>query len=196
MHFRISYRPRILICALVAIASVPRPLMSQGPGRLWVAVATGLGVSGGDTTYKGSLAYVIRVGIGLRFATRLNLEGSFQDVGGLGWGDYACVGGQPCPVYFTFRGASGGLVLDVGPNMDPTRLRLAFGVGAYRVRGDQLSGLQIPPATVLGLHFGIDWVLKRWSRVAVLLGTRGVVMPSANHDRLWFIPVELGVRLW
>lgn len=193
---RSSRRSASLILCFVVIASLPEVLVGQGHRRLWVVAATGLGVSGGGTTYKGSLAYTGRLGLGLRFATRINVEGSLQALGGLGRGDYACVGGQPCPVYFTFRGGSGGLVIDVGPGADPTSLRLAFGVGAYRVEGDQLPGLLTPIANVIGLHFGIEWVLRRWSRAAIWLGTRGMVMPDVNRDHLWFIPVDLGVRLW
>lgn len=190
--FKAGYALAFLSLSLVALQ--PDQGSAQASRPFWIAGHGGLGPALGENPYKGSLGYSARLSIGASPIHRLGVEAQALVMGGIGRGDYACVGGTLCPVFYSFRGAAGGFTLDLGPPVELRRIRLSAGVGWYRVEGDQLPGQPIPTVTSLGVHFGAEAAVWRLPPATIVLGVRSVLLTDVDGAGLWFIPGEIGIR--
>jgi hypothetical protein len=80
-----------------------------------------------------------------------------------------------------------------GSNLD--RLVFQIGGGLYRIQGGTIEEQTTPSATSLTTYAGVEAALKRWSAVELIIGVRGWFVPNAKGERLWFIPLELSLRI-
>jgi hypothetical protein len=138
--------------------------------------------------------YTGHVSVGIGLTGKVGLEGSFLHAGGVGEGDYACVGGRPCPLNFDVWAGTGSIVVGVGESAKGHRLRLSVGAGGYRVRTDSLPGNFLPAVTTLGIHATVAATLQRWSRVSLDLSLGAAVLPDVHDESIWVIPLQLALR--
>lgn len=155
----------------------------------------GLGVSTGDTMYATSLDYTLRLAGGIWVAGRLGVEASVQAAKVIGNPGYdATPSGGRTPVYYRFHGGSAAVVMRLGnPSQVPARIE--FGLGGYRVKGEELQGQVTPAVTALGMHLGVLGYLTLSRRFALSAGVRPTWMPTVNGESLWFFPIEIGGQL-
>jgi len=185
-------RKRALVILVGALASGlwTTPSHAQGSGPVSVSASIGFGPSSGSELYEGSYNLAVRLAPSLRVTQRLALELGAQVVDGRGLqGESICFPNEICRVNYRYIGGSAGLLLDASRRAGTGRLRIALGAGGYRIKDGGPS-----TETALGVHVGLEALLHQWSRGALSLGVRAVALPDVRGERLWFVPLEFGVR--
>lgn len=185
-------RQRALVILVGALASGlwTTPTHAQASGPVSVSASIGFGPSSSSDSYEGSFNPALRVAPSLRVTERLALELGAQVVDGSGFqGESICFPDQACRVNYRYIGGSAGLLLDASRHAGTGRLRFALGAGSYRIKSDDSDAV-----SALGVHVGLETILRQWSRGALSLGIRAVALSDVGGERLWFVPVELGVR--
>jgi len=182
--------------AILALASFAPLLHSQANRSITAELAGGLAPSGGEVLYDGSFNLTARVGLTLWLTRRIGIAGNALLIEGkMFQGETPCLGGIPCPVNFGLRGAYG--ALNVGLGQPGSRaIRLSVGAGGFSIHDDQPNGNGLPTVTAFGVQMGLDALIWRRSRWGVAVGVRGIVVPDANGETLWFVPMEIGLRFW
>jgi len=181
----------LLLAALVAFPSFA---VGQAAAGFSLGVASGLGGTKGDTTYEGSVALGLRLSLGFRLTNRFGIESHAQISQGIGQGDQACTGGRPCPVPFDLIGAGVGLSVGVGPQASPSRFQLEMGFGLYRIVAENWVGREGRSTTEPASYAGASVSLGRWRFGALGVGVRGVLIPDAKGEAVWFVPIEARFR--
>lgn len=182
--------------AVIALGAAPLTLAGQSLPRVWLTLSPATGASSGDgEVYQGSLIIGGRAGAGLAIARRLGFEASAEVIRGWGRGDYACVGGMPCPASFDLTGASGSFILHAGPDHQMSSLRIALGAGAFHVTNDYPYFDGLATATALSLHAGAEATIMRLGRSDLALGVRPTAVVGANGATVWVLPFTLTLRL-
>jgi len=194
----LMHRVRSAACAGIALlAGIPMPVTAQSANRAAVIASLGIGPTAtGDSLFEGSLSLSARVAVVLRVTQRLSLEASLNGAGPVSSSAYDVSGPtRRTRVYYSLWGLAAGGVINGGWGGDPERLTFQVGGGGYRTQGGSLEEQTTPTATSIAGYGGISVMLKRWSRTALALGARGLIIPSAKGERLWFVPLELSLRI-
>ena len=87
--------------------------------------------------------------------------------------------------------AAGAVSLSI-PLGDPYAVHMtsmSVGGGAYYFSGDRIES-----STSFGAGLGLQIIAKRYTRAALLLDTRVILVPHTDHGRFWMIPVTAGFR--
>lgn len=174
----------------------PFPVAAQRQPEAWVTLGPVVGASIGDgAVYQGSPVVGGRVGAGAMISRHFGVEIAGDILRGWGQGDYACVGGTPCPANFDLAGLSGAIVFRVGPANEPTRIRLGVGAGAVRITNDYPYQPALPTVTALHLSGAAELNVLRLGRAGLALAIRPGVVLGANRASLWLVPLSVAVRM-
>jgi hypothetical protein len=90
------------------------------------------------------------------------------------------------PSKYTLHGLSAGLYAGT------SALRMRVGAGYYKVEGRRVL---IPNTTGFGVHAGIEKVVSSWERGSLTLGVRAVALPNIRGEWLWYVPLDVGIRV-
>lgn len=174
----------------------PSPVVAQRHPEAWVTFGPAVGASIGDgAVYQGSLVVGGRVGAGAMISRRLGVEIAGDILQGWGQGDYACVGGVPCPANFDLAGLSGAIVFRVGPADEPSRVQLGVGAGPIRITNDYPYQPELPAVTAFHLSGAAELSVLRLGRAGLVLAIRPGVVLGANRASLWLVPLSVSVRM-
>jgi hypothetical protein len=189
MRLRIWSVPILAAATLVGVGQVS----AQGTPRAWITAGAGLGGSkGGGDVYRSGSVYTAYFDAGVRIIGRAGIEGTFELARDFGRGDYVAM--CPCPANYDLSGWAGAVVIHAGPTTNPSVVRAAIGAGSYRVRNDFPFTPPIPEVREFGLRFSIDLQVLQGSHNDLSVGLRPIVLPDANGETLWVVPLTVSGR--
>lgn len=81
------------------------------------------------------------------------------------------------------------LSIPLGDPYDMHMTSMSVGGGAYHFSGDRIES-----STNFGAELGLQMIAKRYTRAALLIDARVVVIPHTDHGRFWMVPVTVGFR--
>lgn len=175
----------LLLCSSIADAQVP---------LAWARVSGGIGRTGGGTeVYRGSFAKDLRASVALRVRASWGLEASavmqrptsFDFDGNNVFGCAA----STCSSIISYNAL--GLAAVRGWTHKTEQVgAISGGVLAVRIFDNAAAG----HSTAIGFQVGTDRDIHRSARIALSVGTRVVLIPSVNGERLWHVPLELSFR--
>ena len=115
---------------------------AQAAPHRWIEATASAGASftGPGSRYQESAQGALTLGAGVGVTHRVGVEVSAALNVGWGYPILSCdLSPSPCPVRFHVRSLSGDVVLNVGPQTHPSRLRLLVGAGSYRLASTEPS---------------------------------------------------------
>jgi hypothetical protein len=99
--------------------------------------------------------------------------------------------GYQCPVHFDLTGLNASVVLSPGPVGRASRFRSSLGAGVYHVADNSSH-----EPTALGLKVGLEFVGFRWSHFDLGVGVHALLVPRANGELLWVLPLGVSGRFF
>ena len=170
---------------------------AQAAPHRWIEATASAGASftGPGSRYQESAQGALTLGAGVGVTHRVGVEVSAALNVGWGYPILSCdLSPSPCPVRFHVRSLSGDVVLNLGPQTHPSRLRLLVGAGSYRLASTEPS----PPIASqgsVGLDLGLVRRLGSGQHGDLNLVGRGIVIPS-GAGRLGMLQLGLGGRIF
>ena len=191
MSFSVALRS--LPALVIGLAVWPSPLSGQGP-RAWLVASAAIGGStAAGPRYKGSPVWGAAFGGGVHLRGSVGVEAGLDVFKKWGLPVLECdlpPSGQ-CPIHFDLTGLSARLVLNAAPAGKLSRVRPSLGAGIYRVADNSVH-----EPTVLGLKIGLDYTGLRWSHQDLAVGVHALIIPRANGELLWVLPVGVSVHFF
>lgn len=184
-----SFELLVLVGALTAATSVSAQSRLSATGEAAVALAHG---GGGEYIARGIGGFQFAASVRFRRSGAVSAFGEIakESLGVIAGADAICVGssrGGCVPRYPTFSGvaATAGLLLRDGAGGE-WRAGVGMGVFSTDDRGHTRVGALV--GQLDGAEFPLD-------HVGITLGVRPALLPRFRGDRLWIVPVWLGVRV-
>jgi hypothetical protein len=179
----------VLVGALTAATSVSAQSRVSATGEAAMALGHG---GGGEYRERGIGGFQFAASVRFRRSAAVSVFGEItrESLGFIAGGDAICVvspHGGCVPRYPSFGGvaATAGLLFRDGADGE---WRAGVGMGAFSTddRGHTRVG------ALLGQLDGAEFPFEH---VGITLGVRSVLLPRFRGDRLWIVPVSLGLRV-
>jgi hypothetical protein len=179
-----------ILRATTFLALIAIPSLASAQRRINGLVQFGFAPSGSSDPYATTGGGFGRVGILIPFGPEASIE-----VAGEG---FVNPRSTTCTAFAvssclpdTPNVAAGAMALSIplGDPYDVHMKSMSVGGGAYHFSGDRVES-----STNFGAELGLQIIAQRYTRAALLLDARVIVIPHSDHGRFWMIPLTAGFR--